>query len=256
MSDGSKGNPPPSRIFWMAIGGIAVFLATNFFADPIKRIGNDLYSSYLEARDFPVAWLCAPLQEARFIARQGGEIISDGTMGHPNPTSIVFFSNKTELNELQMLVYPLGHHENDPIIYQSQISSSDIISGQDTEVKVDKGILRISVPRMAPKEFIHIEALYGQPISLILEVRSEDFVGEFHGIAGCSGIPESFSGPPAEVIHQFVLSNCGDNGGEACGIPGPSFEFEVTEERVMPTLEQWIVSVGEKQYIVPGKADP
>lgn len=177
-------------------------------------------------------------------------------MGHPNPTSIFFFSNKSELNDLQMLVYPLGHHENDPIIYQSRISSSDIISGQDVEVTIEKGIMRIIIPHMAPKEFIHIEALYGQPISLILEVRSEDFVHEFHGVAGCSGIPESFSGPPAEVIHQYVLSICGENGDEACGISGASFEFEVTEESVMPTLEQWIVSDGEKQYIVPGSSEP
>ena len=148
LSDNSKCKPPRGRIFWMSIGGIVVFLATNFFADPIKRIGNDLYSGYLDARDSPVAWLCAPLQEARFIARQGGEIISDGTMGHPNLTSIVFFSNKSELNDLQMLVYPLGHHDYDPIIYNSQISSSDIISGQDVEAKVDNGILRMSVPRV------------------------------------------------------------------------------------------------------------
>lgn len=256
LSGESKGNPPPSRIFWMSIGGIAVFMATNLFADPIKRIGNDFYQRHLDARNLPVAWLCAPLQEARFIARQGGEIISDGTMGHPNFTSIVFFSNKSELNDLQMLIYPLGHHENKPIIYQSQVSSSDIISGQDVEVIVEKGLLRMTVPRMAPNEFVHVEALYGQPVSLILEVRSEDFVGEFHGIAGCAGIPESFSGPPAEVIHQYVLSDCGDNDEEACGIPGPSFEFEVTEEHEMPTLEQWIVSNGEKQYIVPGNTDP
>lgn len=177
-------------------------------------------------------------------------------MGHPNLISIVFFSNKKELNDLQMLVYPLGHHENEPTIYQLQISSSDIISGQDMEVEVENGKLRMTVPKMAPNEFVHIEALYGQPISLILEVRSEDFTGEFHGIAGCSGVPEGFSGPPAEVIYQFALSNCGDNGDETCEISGPSFEFEITEERLMPTLEQWIVSSGEKQYIVPGNADP
>lgn len=240
----------------MAIGGVLVFVATNFFADPIKRIGNGLYSSYLDSRNSPTALLCAPLQESRFIARQGGEIIADGVTGTSNLTSVFFLSNNTEIADLQLMLYPLGHHDNDPLIYSAMIVSSDLISGREVDVAIAEGVVRISAPRMAQNEFIHIEALFGQPVSLILEVRSATFSGEFYGIAGCPNGLDTFQGPPAEVIHQYVLSTCGENSNEPCGISGPTFEFEITEERVMPTIEQWIVTRGEKLYFAPQGADP
>ncbi len=256
MSSEPKGKHSFSKLFWMGVGGIIVFVLTNFFADPIKTIGNDLYSDYVESRDGPTAWLCAPLQEARFIARRGDTIISDGTMGYPNLTSIVFFSNKTQLKDVRMLVYPLGHHENDPLIYQSLVSISDISAGQEIDVSVEEGIITLTLPDMAPDEFIHVEAMYGQPVSLILEVRSDGYVGEFHGIAGCAGIPDSFSGPPAEVVDQYVLSDCGEDGDQPCGVSGPTFRFEITEEeKQIPTLEQWVVMRGEKSYIAPANTE-
>lgn len=242
--------PGRKPVFWMVVGGAIVFVATNFFGEPIKQFGGDLYSSYRDQQDAPSAFVCAPLQEARAIVRQGDNIIHDGKIGHPAPVTLAFSSNATSLKDLSLLVYPLGSHSQNPKLYFASVESSDLTNGNELKMSVDNGEIKIDIPEMPPNEMVILEATYGQPVTIILEARAVDYADEFHGIAGCPSVAESFSTPPALLVAKFFPEDC--PGGD-CEVESYSYEFTLEENGELPVIEQWIVVRGEKQWFQPSQ---
>lgn len=239
--------------------GSYAFLAIGFVLGGIVTPALDnsvdlLFQRTYEARNEPQAIICAPLQESRLVVRNGDEIVHDVEYGFPNDTMTAFLAGEEMLEDVELLLYPLGHHRRSPEVYYATVHTSDKMASRDTAVEIKGASISISMPFLKAQEIVYIDVLFGQPVTMLLEVRANDFSSKYHGVAGCANTPDHIESPPIELVYEYELSNCGTSGDEVCGIPATSdggLEFTVGEDGETPTFEEIIIRNDERIYRQP-----
>lgn len=222
----------------------AVFFILGGIITPfLEQIVNSSYQEFSERRNAPQAVICAPLQESRLIVRLGAEVIHDIEYGFPNDTLTAFQAGTRMLENVEILLYPLSHHGKRPLIYYANVQTSDRMATPESSVEIRDSSVLLKMPFLKAHEIVYFDLLFGQPVSMLMEVRADDFSARFTGVAGCADAPDSISSPPLVSIFEYFLSKCGENGDEPCGIlatPEGGLAFEVVEG-VQPTFEEVII---------------
>jgi hypothetical protein len=158
------------------------------------------------------------------------------------------------LENVEILLYPLSHHGRRPVIYTSNVQTSDRMAAGDSVVEVDGASISLRMPFLKAQEVVYIDVLYGQPVSILMEVRADNYSARFTGVAGCANAPRSISSPPTVSIFEYFWAACGDSGDEPCGIPATpegGLEFNVSDDGVPPTFEEVIIWGNERISRMP-----
>ena len=240
-------NPMLIAAIFFVLGGII----TPF----LEQIVKSSYQKYSEGRNAPQAVICAPLQESRLIVRLGADIIHDVEYGFPNETLTAFQAGTRMLENVEILLYPLSHHGKRPVIYYANVQTSDRMATNDSTVEITDSSVFMKMPFLKAQEIVYFDLLFGQPVSILMEVRADSFSARFTGVAGCADAPRSISSPPLVSIFEYFFSECGENGDELCGIlatPEGGLAFEVVEG-VQPTFEEVIIWQNKRISRTPEK---
>ena len=240
-----------SSKFAKALYSLAVFLAGSLIGPPIGEFGKTIFAQYQKIGNAPLVAICAPLQDARTVVRKRSKIVGDHLMGYPNPTTVAFTSDKGDFKNLRILAYPLTSDRKKPVLYQARVVSSDLLSSEKMEARVDESAIRVEVPALRSGSTIFIEALFGEPIHFLVEVSADDYSANFIAVPGCSNAPKSIKTLPTKDIFNYRLATCGAKKSEPCDIPGFTAEFTVDADGIQPEFEEFIISNNQRLFRDP-----
>lgn len=237
-------NDPKRPIVLAAIFFVLGGIVTPFLSQSVSA----LFKWFLEVRAAPQVVMCAPLQESRLIVRSDDEIIHDVEYGFPNDTLTSFQAGRNMLENVELLIYPLGRHQKMPILYYANVQTSDRMAIDDSTVKVEDSYISLQMPFLKAQEIVFIDLMFGQPVALLMEVRADDYSERFTGVPGCPDAPQSISSPPTENMFEYFFSECGENGDERCGIPATPGDGLQFEAGVVPQFEEVIIRHNKRVY--------